>query len=187
MRIIGGRFRGARLAPAGRGRAATRIRPTTGRVRENVFNVLVNGAWGDRVDGVRAIDLFAGTGALGLEALSRGAASVLFVERSAQSCAVIRQNIRALGADREARLVRGDATRLGPCRFGPSGLAFLDPPYGRGLGAAAMRSAAAGGWLAEEAVVVLEEAGVQNPPAGFSTLDVRSYGTSFIHLFLWTG
>ena len=164
-----------------------RIRPTTGRVRESIFDLLMNGAWGDRVDGIHAIDLFAGTGALGLEALSRGAASVLFVERSASSCAAIRHNIRTLGAEGEARLVRGDATRLGPCRTVPSGLAFLDPPYGKGLGAVAMRSAAAGGWLAEEAVVVLEESGVQGPPAGFSTLDVRSYGTSTVHLFLWSG
>ena len=175
MGIVAGKFRGTALAaPKGQD-----IRPTSDRVREAVFNILAHGVPGFTLEGARVLDLFAGTGALGLEALSRGAAFCLFVEESAEARGVIRRNVEALGLEGATRLFRRDATALGPAgTMAPFGLACLDPPYGRGLAERALAAALAGGWLAPGAVVVVEEA-AGAPfalPAGFTALDARTYG-----------
>src|SRR5947199_727855 len=144
MRIVGGRLRGRALA-APRSQA---IRPTADRLREALFNILVH-AYGDPVAGARVLDLFAGTGALGIEALSRGAAFALFVDDAAEARALLRENIATLGLGGVTRIFRRDATRLGPAHpVEPFSLVFLDPPYGKGLSEKAIVSAHAGGWLA---------------------------------------
>ena len=142
MRIVGGQFRGRALATPG----DDRTRPTSDRVREAVFNILAHGIDGFAIEGVRVLDLFAGTGALGVEALSRGAAYCLFVEEDADARGTIRRNVEAFGLTGVTKIFRRDATTLGPAENrGKFGLAFLDPPYGKGLAERALASAAAGG------------------------------------------
>jgi 16S rRNA (guanine966-N2)-methyltransferase len=180
MRIVGGRLRGLQLADPGAGDPAAHLRPTLDRVREAIFNILAHGPDGDRVTGARVLDLFAGTGALGLEALSRGAVQVTFVEDGVAGRALIRANIeraRAMGA---TRLYRRDATDLGENRGPAFDLVFLDPPWGQGLGARALASARAGGWLAPGATVVWEEAAPQPPPEGFAERDRRRWGETWV-------
>ena len=166
MRIIAGRYRGKRLASVGKGDAGAHLRPTTDRVRESLFNLLVNGGYGDPVTGARALDLFAGTGALGLEALSRGAAFACFVDDGRAAQALLRENIDLCGAQDRSRLFRRDATRLGTVQGASFDLVFLDPPYGKGLGEKALTAAMAGGWLAEGALIVWEESVAPSAPAG---------------------
>jgi 16S rRNA (guanine966-N2)-methyltransferase len=173
MRIVGGRFRGRALA----GPRSDAIRPTSDRLRETIFNVLAH-AYDDPVSGVRVLDLFAGTGAMGLEALSRGAVYALFVDDSAEARGLIRANVEALGLGGQSRLFRRDATRMGKAFPNePFSLVFCDPPYGRELAPRALRSCAEGGWLVPGALAVVEEAqGVEvTLPAGFTELERRDY------------
>lgn len=182
MRIIGGRFRGLKLAELGAGDPAAHLRPTPDRVREAVFNLLEHGTAGNPVPGARVLDLFAGTGAMGCEALSRGAAHVVFVEDGAAGRALIRQNVERLRAQGVTRIWRRDATALGDNRDAPYGLVLMDPPYGQDLGLTALRAASEGGWLAAGAVIVWEEDAPQPAPAGFDPIDQRRYGASTITL-----
>ena len=179
MRIIGGRSRGLRLTAVGAGDAAAHLRPTSDRVREAVFNLLLN-ALHFPIAGARVLDLFAGTGALGLEALSRGAAQVAFVEEGAVALTLLRRNVALLRAEAQVEVIRRDATRLGPVRGAGYGLVFVDPPYGKGLGEAALLAAEIGGWLAPGAIVVWEEGVAALPPAGFALLDRRRYGATVV-------
>ncbi len=179
MRIVAGRFRGHRLAAVGKGDAGAHLRPTTDRVRESLFNVLSNtGA----IDGARVLDLFAGTGALGLEALSRGAVQVSFVESGRVAQRLIAQNVEITRSQGETRLIRRDATKMGACDGDPHDLVFLDPPYGKGMGQKALAAAFAEGWLAPGALVVWEENAPMEPPEGFSLLDRRRYGETHVTL-----
>lgn len=182
MRIVGGTLRGLKLAEIGAGDRAAHLRPTTDRVRESIFNLLVNGTHGNPVPGARVLDLFAGTGALGLEALSRGASAVTFVEDGATAQALIRGNIARARAEAATRLLRQDATRLGACRDGGHDLVFLDPPYAKGLGEQAIRAALAGGWIAPGAVIVWEEGRPPLVPAPLVPLDQRRYGDTLVTL-----
>lgn len=191
MRIVGGRFRGARLAgPSSVGigddGGPARLRPTTDRMRESLFNLLAHGGYADppAPEGMRALDLFAGAGALGLEAMSRGAVRAQFVDDLPQARALIRENVEALGLTGATKIFRRDATRLGPCRGEAYDLVFLDPPYGQGLGEAALAAAVAGGWLAPGALVCWEEAAeaVVTLPEGFELLDERRYGAGVLRL-----
>jgi 16S rRNA (guanine966-N2)-methyltransferase len=173
MRIVGGRLRGRALAAP----TSQAIRPTADRLREALFNILVH-ACGDPITGARVLDLFAGTGALGLEALSRGAAFALFIDDAAEARALLRENVAALGLGGVTRIFRRDARNLGMAHpVEPFSLAFLDPPYGRGLAEAALASARVGGWLTPEALIVVEEAASAGfaPPAGFDELEQRRY------------
>ena len=180
MRIVGGTHRGLGLASVGKGDEAARLRPTSDRVRESVFNLLLNGGYGDRVTGARVLDLFAGTGAMGLEALSRGAAHATFVENGRRAQALIRRNVAKGDWDDRADLLPLDALRLGACSGPPCDLVLLDPPYGRGLGDRALEAARSGGWIAPDALAVWEESAGQDAPPGFRVLDIRRYGGSFI-------
>jgi 16S rRNA (guanine966-N2)-methyltransferase len=181
MRVVGGRFRGRPLV----GPKSNAIRPTADRLREALFNILHH-AYGDPVGGARALDLFAGTGALGIEAASHGAAFVLFVDDGAEARALLRENVAALGLGGVTRIFRRDATKLGPAHpLEPFSLAFLDPPYGKNLAAAALASARDGGWLAPGALVVVEEAVKSRfaAPEGFAELERRTYAdTEFVLL-----
>ena len=175
MRIVGGQFRGRPLAAPG----DDRTRPTSDRVREAIFNILAHAIPDFTITGTRVLDLFAGTGALGLEALSRGAAFCLLVEEDADARALVRRNIEALGLTGVTKIFRRDATDLGPAgRNDGFALAFLDPPYGQGLAEKALASARAGGWLADGAIAVIEErkGTAIALPAGFAALDLRTWG-----------
>jgi 16S rRNA (guanine966-N2)-methyltransferase len=181
MRIVGGEFRGRPLA-APRGRD---IRPTSDRLRETLFDILIH-RFGDPVTGARVLDLFAGTGALGLEAMSRGAAYCLFVEENAEARSLIRRNIESLGLTGRTRLFRRDATRLGPAgTIVPFSLLFADPPYGRGLGEKALASARDGGWLANGAICTVEESASAElrEIAGFTPVVERIVGDSRLTVF----
>ena len=183
MRIIGGRLRGRLLAAPN----SQAIRPTADRLRESLFNVLVHG-YADPIAGARVLDLFAGTGALGIEALSRGAAFALFVDERAEARALMRENVAALGLGGVSRIFRRDATRLGAAHpVEPFSLAFLDPPYGQGLAEAALGSARLGGWFTPGALIVVEEAadaGFKSPKS-FDECERRRYDdTEFTFLRL---
>lgn len=178
MRVVGGELRGRPLATP----RDSAIRPTTDRTREAVFNMLAH-RFGDRLEGARVLDLFAGTGALGIEALSRGASYCVFIEESAEGRGLIRTNVESFGLTGRTKIFRRDATGLGDAgTLGPFGLVFADPPYGKGLGEKALRSARAGGWLAPAALCVVEEAATApfEPGPGFSIVDERSYGETVI-------
>lgn len=181
MRIVGGTARGTALAGLGRGDAAAHLRPTADRVRESLFNVLTQGRHGNLVSGARVLDLFAGTGALSLEALSRGAAHATLVENGRAAQSLIRDNVARLRFGDRTRLLPVDARRLPPAPA-PADLVFLDPPYGQGLGAPALASARAAGWIAPGATVVWEESALQAPPEGFAPMDARRYGAAHVTL-----
>jgi 16S rRNA (guanine966-N2)-methyltransferase len=180
VRIAGGRFRGRSIAaPSG-----TLTRPTSDRVREALFNILTHGIDEFQIEGTRVLDLFAGTGALGLEALSRGAAYCLFVEDNADARGTIRENIEVLGLTGASKVWRRDATKIGPAAtMPPFQLVFADPPYGKGLGELALGAAAEGGWLSSGAVCVVEERADAELefPAVFVALDARHYGDTALH------
>lgn len=180
MRVIAGRFRGHPLASVGKGDPAAHLRPTTDRMRESLFNILLGGRFGDPVCGARVLDLFAGTGALGLEALSRGAAHVTFVDDGRKAQGLIGQNIKALGVSGDTALIRRDATRLPAATGAPFDLVFLDPPYGKGLGDKALTAAQAGGWIAPDALIVWEENQSVTPPAGLVKLEERRQGQTLL-------
>jgi 16S rRNA (guanine966-N2)-methyltransferase len=173
MRIVGGRLRGRTLA-APRSQA---IRPSADRLRESLFNILAH-AYGDPLTGARVLDLFAGTGALGFEALSRGARFALFIDDAAEARALIRDNVTALGLGGATRIFRRDATRLGDSGpVDPFSLVFLDPPYRQGLAERALISARDGDWLTPDALIVVEEASDAgfSAPEGFTELERRRY------------
>lgn len=180
MRIVGGELRGRPLkAPPGQG-----TRPTSDRAREALFNILEHAPWSAGLAGRRVLDLFAGSGALGFEALSRGATFALFVETNEAARGAIRDNIDTLGLFGVTRVHRRDATDLGvkPAGVGsPFDLVFLDPPYGKGLGEAALPRLAEGAWIARAALIVFEHGAEEQPDTpGFEQLDRRIYGAAAI-------
>lgn len=184
MRIIAGRFRGRALASVGKGDSAAHLRPTTDRVRESLFNVL---AHRHDLTGARVLDLFAGTGALGLEALSRGAAHVIFVDDGRIAGQLIRKNIDLTDSRADTDFIRRDVARLGPCPGEPCDLVFLDPPYGKTLGQRALTAATQGGWIAPDALIVWEENATMPAPEGFELIDSRKYGDTYITLMQNSG
>ncbi|KMK65338.1 16S rRNA (guanine(966)-N(2))-methyltransferase RsmD [Puniceibacterium sp. IMCC21224] len=179
MRIIAGQLRGRTLASVGKGDPAAHLRPTTDRVRESLFNVLAGGRFGDPFDGTRVLDLFAGTGALGLEALSRGSVHVTFVDDGRKAQSLLRENIRLTGTGAQTRVLSTDASRL-PVAETPCNLIFLDPPYGKDLGLRALTAAGDAGWIAPDALIVWEENAPQFVPPGFAPLDTRRYGDTHV-------
>src|ERR1700761_3132233 len=181
MRVVGGRLRGrTRASPASRA-----IRPTADRLRESLFNILIH-AYDDPIEGARVLDLFAGTGALGIEAVSRGAAFALFVDNGAEARALLRNNVEALGLGGVTKVYRRDATKLGPAHpIEPFALVFCDPPYRMGLAEKALASLRGGGWLMPGALLVVEEAkaAAVAAPDGFEELERRAYDdTEFVFL-----
>jgi 16S rRNA (guanine966-N2)-methyltransferase len=174
MRIIGGRLKGHAL----KGPSSDAIRPTSDRLRETLFNILAH-SYGDPILDARVIDLFAGSGALGLEALSRGARFALFVDDGSAARALIRGNVEALGLGGTTRIFRRDARKLGAAPTGePFSLAFLDPPYGKSLAEPALVALQEGAWLAKNALVIVEEAAQAKLtwPPSYVPLEQRLYG-----------
>ncbi len=180
MRIVGGKFRGRALATP----ASNAIRPTTDRTRESLFNILVHN-YPEKFKSTRVLDLFAGTGALGLEAMSRGARYGVFIEESTEGRGLIRTNVEAFGLLGNAKIFRRDATKLGDAgTIEPFDLVFADPPYGKGLGAMAFKSALEGGWLNADTLLVLEEeaSAVVELDQRFVIVEERPYGGTIIRL-----
>jgi 16S rRNA (guanine966-N2)-methyltransferase len=181
VRVVGGRLRGRNLAAP----SSQAIRPTADRLRESLFNILMH-AYDNPIDGARVLDLFAGTGALGIEAVSRGAAFALFVDNGAEARALLRNNVEALGLGGVTKVFRRDATNLGPAHpVEPFSLVFLDPPYGKGLAEQALASLRDGAWLMAGALLVVEEAKAAGfaAPEGFEELERRPYDdTEFVFL-----
>jgi 16S rRNA (guanine966-N2)-methyltransferase len=181
MRVVGGRLRGRNIAsPSSRD-----IRPTQDRLREPLFKILVH-AYDDPIEGARVLDLFAGTGALGIEAVSRGAAFALFVDNGAEARALLRNNVESLALGGVTKVYRRDATNPGPAHpIEPFSLVFCDPPYGRGFAEKALISLRDGGWLTQGALLVVEEskAAAFATPDGFAELERRAYDdTEFVFL-----
>jgi len=181
LRVVGGRLKGRTLAsPSSRD-----IRPTADRLRESVFNILVH-AYGNPIEDARVLDLFAGTGALGIEASSRGAKFTLFVDNGAEARALLRNNVEALGLGGTTKVYRRDATDLGPAHpVEPFSMVFLDPPYGKGFAEKALASLRDGGWLTPGALLVVEEAKAAQfvRPEGYEELERRAYDdTEFVFL-----
>ena len=185
MRIVGGKFKNHSLAAPD----SQATRPTSDRVRESLFNILAHGIADFSLEGARALDLFAGTGALGLEAISRGARFCQFVDENAEARGLIRRNADGLGVIGQCKIWRRDATGLGPCApQSPFDLVFADPPYGKGLGEKCLAALVEGGWLNSDAVVVLEEAekaAVADAP-GLKLLDRRNYGDTQVRFYRWS-
>jgi len=181
MRIVGGRLKGRVLStPSSRA-----IRPTSERLRESIFDILEHRFPG-HIEGARVVDLFAGTGALAIEALSRGARFALFVDNGAEARALLRANVEALALGGVTRIWRADATRLGAAPAGgPFALAFLDPPYGEGLAGRALAALVKGGWLEPNALCAVEEAAKADivAPIGLALIDERTYGDTKIAIF----
>ena len=174
MRVVGGRLRGRALySPTSRA-----IRPTSDRLRETIFDILA-ARYAEILEGARVVDLFAGSGALGIEAISRGAGFALFVDSRPEARALLRGNVEALALGGVTRIWRADATKLGRAPAGPTfDLAFLDPPYGQGLATPALASLLAGGWLRPGGVIVVEENAKADlsTPEGLMLADERTYG-----------
>ena len=179
MRIVGGTHKGRAItAPPGHN-----VRPTSDRIREALFNILAHADFdGFDLEGARVLDLFAGTGALGLEALSRGAARVAFVDDGTAARALLRRNIELMRAMGVTDVWRRDATNMGPCRGAGYDLIFLDPPYGMGLGEGAIASCLENGWIAPGAMVVWEENTAPMIPAPLEEIDQRKYGDTLVTL-----
>ncbi len=183
MRIIAGSHRGLTLATVGDGDAAAHLRPTSDRVRESLFSVLMGGAYGNPIAGAHVLDLFAGTGALGLEALSRGAAHASFVDDGRKAQSLIRENIKLTRRDgATTALLRFDVNKLPPNKGAACSLGFMDPPYDKGLGEVALKAACDGGWLTEDALIVWEESSPQHAPDGYTLHDQRKYGDTWISI-----
>lgn len=182
MRIVGGKHKGRPIAPP-KGRDT---RPTADRAREAIFNVLAHGIDGPGLDGARVVDVFAGTGALGLEALSRGAAHATFVDNQRQALAVLRENIRTLGEDRTTTIIDRRAEAIGPAKE-PVDFAFLDAPYDTDLSAPALDALARGGWLRDGAIVMVEIGAREtlSPPPGFTLEKEKTYGAARVVFFTY--
>jgi len=181
VRIVGGEFRGRNLAAP----KSNDIRPTSDRTRESLFNIIGH-VYPEALDGARVMDIFAGTGAVGLEAVSRGCKSALFVENGVEGRGLLWENIDSLGLHGRARILRRDATSLGPSNnIEPFDFLFADPPYGQGLGEKAMLSAHAGKWLAPGALAILEERADINPVVDpvFKLLESRTFGDTRMDFF----
>ena len=180
MRIVGGRARGLKLAEVGAGDPAAHLRPTSDRVREAIFNLLINGGYGNPLQGARVLDIFAGTGALGLEALSRGASHATFIETGKPALALLTRNIALMRAEGETHIHRKDALTPGPNPGEAFEVVFLDPPYGKSMGEAALAAALATGWIAPKALIVWEENAPPTLPQGLSLEDQRKYGDTIV-------
>lgn len=183
MRIIGGRLKGLKLASVGKGDSAAHLRPTADRVRESLFGMLEGGRFGDQIENAHVLDLFAGTGALGIEALSRGARHTTFVENGRASLAILGANIAKANMDAAAKIMCCDVRRLPVCGDTPASLVFLDPPYNSPLGTVALKSAKQQGWLAPGSLIVWENAREVDVPDGFHKLEARRFGQTWLNIF----
>lgn len=182
MRIIAGTHRGRALTPVGKGDAGAHLRPTTDRIRESIFNILSGGRIGADIEDAQVADIFCGTGAMGLEALSRGAAHVTFVDNGRAALSLVQKNIALLNEAPRTKINKSDARRL-PTLTPPADLIFLDPPYGTGLGALALERLMKTDSIAQGAIIVFEDNIAAPTFGGIETLDTRSFGTTTVTFF----
>ena len=187
MKIVAGKFKGLKLSPVGARGSDKGLRPTSIRTRTRIFDLLTHGRHGDRVSGARVLDLFAGTGAMGLEALSRGASFACFVDSSSIACRVIRSNIGRARAAGSTLLIRQDATGLGRWTSEPFDLVFADPPYGNNLAETALTCVLQSGWLAPGCIFVAEDSDSPSVPKSMAVLDHRQFGNTVITLVSYSG
>ena len=180
MRVIAGKYKGRHLAEVGKWGAKYHLRPTSDKVRESLFNILINGSFGDMVANARVLDLFAGTGALGIEAVSRAAACARLIDSGRVACQLIQKNMALLGNPDTIHFERLNACALPHNSDLPYELVFLDPPYGKNLATEAMTSALNQGWIASNGVVICEESSYVNSPAGFESIQSRKFGETVI-------
>ena len=182
MRIIGGINKGRNLVGLGKGDPSAHLRPTSDRVRESIFNLIIGGRFGNKLENCDILDLFAGTGALGLEALSRGAKSVVFIDNGQHAIQLLKKNISICDVENKAKVIRADATKKLPTLFKDSfDLVFIDPPYGKGLGQQALKILEKCELLNNETLIILEEGQQINSFESFSIQDCRRYGGSYAH------
>jgi len=182
VRIIGGEHKGRNLVGLGKGDPTAHLRPTSVRVRESIFNLIIGGRFGNKLANCNILDLFAGTGALGLEAISRGAKSVVFVDNGQQAIQLLRKNISICAAENKARVFKADATKKLPTQLKNSfDLVFIDPPYGKGLGQQALKILKKCELLNTETLIILEEGEQINSFESFSIEECRRYGSSYAH------
>ena len=182
MRIIGGINKGRNLVGLGKGDPSAHLRPTSDRVRESIFNLIIGGRFGNKLENCYTLDLFAGTGALGLEALSRGAKSVVFIDNGHHAIQLLKKNISICDVENKAKVIRADATKKLPTLFKDSfDLVFIDPPYGKGLGQQALKILEKCELLNKETLIILEEGQQINSIESFSIRDCRRYGGSYAH------
>ena len=182
MRIIGGVNKGRNLVGLGKGDLSAHLRPTSDRVRESIFNLIIGGRFGDKLENCYTLDLFAGTGALGLEALSRGAKSVVFIDNGQHAIQLLRKNISICDVENKAKVIRADATKKLPTLCKKSfDLVFIDPPYGKGLGQQALKILRECKLLNNETVIILEEGQQIKSIENFSIEDCRRYGSTHAH------
>jgi 16S rRNA (guanine966-N2)-methyltransferase len=181
LRIIAGKYRGRKIET----KENAKIRPTGAKARGAMFNILMHGEFrgaehSPLIDR-RVVDVFCGTGALGLEALSRGAAHVTFVDQSAESISLVRANVSHMGETGNAQFIRTDSTSL-PRAHLECSLAFLDPPYGSGLAAKSLKSLDKNGWLKPGAIAVVETGAKEKfeAPEAYTLFDERKYGNTRI-------
>ncbi len=187
MRIVGGDWRGRKLADVGDGDAEAHLRPSSDRFRETVFNILRGEKYGSAPNGMRVLDLFAGTGALSFEALSRGASFATLVDQGVKARALIRENTQSFKCIQRAQLLRRDATDLGECKDEPFDLVFMDPPYSQGLGEKAINSAISGGWLHQNAVIIWEDELAPALPPSLEKQDERQIGRAILTIARYKG
>lgn len=183
MRIIAGKWRGLKLEELGTAASIPSLRPSSDRLRETLFNILAHERYGFAPRDMRVLDLFAGSGALGFEALSRGANFACFVEQAANATSLIRRNMEKLAAQASSQLINADSLALDRNEAAPFDLVFLDPPYGKGLGEEALRCALAGGWVAPRALIIWEEELSPRPPKGVRLLDARKIGRAVLGIY----
>lgn len=182
MRIIGGINKGRNLVGLGKGDPSAHLRPTSDRVRESIFNLIIGGRFGNKLENCHILDLFAGTGALGLEAISRGAKSVIFVDNGQQAIKLLRKNISICDVGNKAQIIKTDATKKLPTLSKNSfDTVFIDPPYGKGLGQKALKILKECQLLNKETLIILEEGQQINSVESFSIKDCRRYGSSYAH------
>ena len=180
MRVIAGKFRGLRLKSIGSTPANKSLRPTTDRVRENLFNILSGGKYGNILNGARVLDMFAGTGILGIEAISRGASHATLFEKCVSTFKLIQDNIKLTNTINEINVINANVMHLEQCKTEPFNLVFIDPPYQKNFGKPALARALEFGWLSEGALVVWEESASPEVPKEFEWLDEKKYGNTVL-------
>lgn len=180
MRIIAGKLRGTQLNPIRNIGLNTNLRPTTDRIRENIFNIILGGRFGDRLQKKRVLELFAGTGVFGIEAISRGAASATLIEKDPAAFKLIQSNIKITNTSEQITAIKSNAIKLGICKTKPFDLIFIDAPYRKNLGKLALERALEKGWLSHNALVVWEDNVVPQIPKEFTPIEEKRYGNTIL-------